>query len=251
VLTTDLAYAAAGLLLAGLVKGVTGIGYATCAMPVLALAVGLETAMALVVVPAIASNAALIATGERLFETARRFSPFYLAILPGIACGVPLLAVLDQRMLAQGLGVVTLGYVGFAIARPALALPHALERPLALPAGFLNGVLTGLTGSQILPLVPYMLALRLEPAVQVQAINLAVTIASVAMGAALFSAGIMSPQLLLLSSAGAFIAVAGVALGSALSRHLPVETLRRLTLAMLALTALVLIGRDAFAASGT
>lgn len=244
----DLAPAAAGLLLAGLVKGVTGIGYSTCAMPLLALAVGLETAMALVVMPAIVSNAALIATGGRLADTARRFSLFYLAILPGIACGVGLLAVLDRRMLTQGLGLVTLAYVGLAIARPALTLSQHLERPLALPAGFLNGVLTGLTGSQILPLVPYMLALRLEPATQVQAINLAVTIASLAMGGALLANGIMSAHLLLLSCAGALLAISGVAAGNALSKRLPVETLRRLTLAMLAWIGLTLIGLDAIAA---
>jgi uncharacterized membrane protein YfcA len=251
VLTQDLVSAVAGLLLAGLVKGVTGIGYATCAMPLLTLAVGLETAMALVVVPAIAGNAALLASGGRLVETARRFRAFYIAILPGIACGFPLLLVLDQRMLASGLGLVTLAYVALALAKPALALPPRLERPLALPAGFLNGLLTGLTGSQILPLVPYMLALRLEPPIQVQAINLAVTIASLAMGAALLGAGLMTPNLLLLSCAGAVLAIAGVTAGSALSTRLPVETLRRLTLAILALTALALIGRDAADALAT
>ena len=245
-LTFELFAAAAGLAIAGLVKGVTGIGYATCAMPLLAMSVGLETAMALVVVPAIASNAALLATGGALATTARRFAPFYLAILPGIACGVPLLAAIDPRIATKALGLLTLAYVGLAVAKPALALPPHLERRLALPAGFINGVLTGLTGSQILPLVPYMLALRLDAATQVQAINLAVTIASLAMGAALLVHGIMTPALLAMSCAGAVIAVVGVAGGSAISTRLPVETLRRLTLAVLALIAAGLVGREAF-----
>jgi len=91
-----------------LVKVASGLGYAPCAMPPMALAAGLKTA--------IASSAALLATGGRLRETARRFSAFYLANRPGIAIGVPLLAVLDKRLLASGLGLITLAYVALALA---------------------------------------------------------------------------------------------------------------------------------------
>ncbi len=238
--------AAAGLVLAGFVKGVTGIGYATCAMPFLAMAVGLHAAMAIVVVPAIVSNVALLATGGGLRETAIRFRLFYLASLPGIVCGILLLGAVDPRAATQGLGLLTIAYVIQAFVRPDLMLPARYEQPLALPAGFLNGVLTGLTGSQIFPLVPYMLALKLDAATQVQAINLAVTIAALALGASLFGAGIMTPELLVLSCAGAGFAIAGVLAGNALRPRMPIEALRRATLAVLLLIAVGLVGRDGF-----
>ncbi len=243
---SDLALAAAGLILAGLVKGVTGIGYATCAMPILAMAVGLHAAMAIVVVPAIVSNAALLATGGGLVRTATRFRLFYLASVPGIACGILLLGAVDPRIATQGLGLLTIAYVVQAVVRPDLILPARFEKPLALPAGFLNGVLTGLTGSQIFPLVPYMLALKLDAGTQVQAINLAVTIAALALGASLVGAGIMTPELLVLSCAGAGFAIAGVLAGTALRSHLPVDGLRRATLVVLLAIAVGLVGQDAF-----
>lgn len=245
----DIWLATAGLAASGIIKGVTGIGYATCAMPLLAMVVGLETALAMVVVPALVSNTATMTWSMTLVHTARRFAPFYTAILPGIACGTLLLGTIDARIATHGLAVLTLAYVALALAKPRLAMPAALERPLALPAGFLNGILTGLTGSQILPLVPYMLALRLDNETQVQAINLAVAIAALALGAALLASNLMPPELLALSAAGALPAIAGTLIGNRLRPLVPVEALRRLTLAMLVLAALSLSGREAIEAT--
>lgn len=236
------------LLLAGLVKGVTGIGYATTAMPLLVIAVGLEKALALVVVPAIVSNAAVFIGAGNVFATLQRFQLFYWGILPGIAGGTALLGIVDTRLATNVLAVVTLAYVVMAVVRPEFSLRRGLERPLALPAGILNGVLTGLTGSQILPLVPYMMALRLEPQAQVIAINLAVTIASGVLGLTLLATGAMTSDLLMLSCAGSVPAIGGALIGNAVRGVLPVEALRRLTLVVLVMIAVSLGGRPIFEA---
>jgi uncharacterized membrane protein YfcA len=245
----DVVLAFSALLLAGLVKGVTGIGYATTAMPLLVMAWGLEKALALVVVPAIVSNVAVFIGAGNVFATLKRFQFFYLGILPGIAGGTALLGFVDTRIATDVLAVATLAYVALAVIRPTLSLAPGLERTLALPAGMLNGVLTGLTGSQILPLVPYMMALRLEPPAQVIAINLAVTIASGVLGATLLLSGGMTGDLLLLSCAGAVPAIGGALLGNAGRGLLPVEALRRLTLVMLAVIAISLGGRPVYDAA--
>jgi uncharacterized membrane protein YfcA len=237
------------LLAAGLVKGITGIGYATCAMPLLAMAVGIEKALALVVVPALVSNVAVLIGGGGVVRTLVRFQRFYLAILPGIAVGTMMLGLVDADVATKGLALLTLAYVAMAVAKPAFALPPRLERPLAMPAGLVNGMLTGLTGSQIVPLVPYMMALRLDATTQVLAINLAVTIASVALGGALALAGIMTMPMLALSVAGAVPAIAGTLIGNVLRGWMPVESVRRLTLVVLVIAAIGLGGREAIDAA--
>lgn len=221
------------LLTAGLVKGVTGIGYATTAMPLLVVTVGLDKALGLVVVPALVSNIAVFAGAGNVFEALKRFRLFYLGILPGIASGTALLGVVDTRFATDILALVTLAYVALAVVRPDFSLAQRLERPLALPAGVLNGVLTGLTGSQILPLVPYMMGLRLDAQAQVVAINLAVTIGSGVLGCVLLASGAMTAELFSLSCAGAVPAVAGTLVGNAVRGRLPVAAVRQLTLAML------------------
>lgn len=245
----ELLLAALGLLSAGLVKGITGIGYATCAMPLLALAVGVEKALALVVVPSLVSNAAVLTGARSVMPALQRFGLLYLAILPGIAGGTLLLASIDKQVAGQGLALMTLAYVALAVAKPELSLEPRYERPLAVPAGFVNGVLTGLTGSQILPLVPYMLALRLDPEEQALAINLAVMIASTALGLALLATGIVTPELLALSAVFSVLAIAATWTGCWCRRWLSVHAVRQLTLAVLVLSAAALLGRPALDAA--
>ena len=234
-----------GLLLAGLIKGITGIGFSTCALPVLVAVVGLEAAMALVTIPAVVSNLAVIAGGHGIGAVVRRFWPFYLAIIPGIFAGLSALALVGLGPAVQLLALTTIAYVGLALARPDLVLPHRFERVLALPAGCLNGFFTGLTGSQILPLMPYMMSLRLTPGEQVQAINLAVTLASSILAVALFSAGIMTAEFALVSALGSLPAIAGVKVGTRMQRWLSPSSFRYLALATLAMLAMSLYGRQA------
>lgn len=241
--TEEIAVVIVGLLVAGIVKGLTGIGFSTVALPFLVLAVGLKPAMALVAIPAIVSNLAVVAGAGSLAPVARRFWPFYAASVPGIVAGTLALEHVDARVAIELLALSTIAYVGLALAKPDLALPARAEQALKVPAGWLNGLLTGLTGSQIMPLMPYMMALRLPPGEQVQAVNLAVTSASIVLAAALLLAGVMTPELALVSVAGTGPAIAGVAAGDAMRRWLSPTAFRHLSLAVLALLALSLQGR--------
>lgn len=229
-----------GLLAAGALKGLTGIGFSTAALPFLVLATDLKGAMALVTLPAIAANAAILATGGSITGAVRRFWPFYAATVPGVVAGTMLLGAIDPGVALRLLVVATLAYVGLALARPDLSLSATAERGLKVPAGWINGVLTGLTGSQIMPLMPYMMALRMPPDDQVQAVNLAVTLASAMLLAALVSGGVVSASLAVLSAAGIVPALAGIAIGNALRSRLSQAAFRNLALATLALVALLL-----------
>lgn len=237
----DLMIAALGLCLAGVLKGATGIGYATCALPFLAATVGLDRAMALVIAPAIASNLALLLVSGGPGRALRRFWRFYVAIVPGIAAGATLLTGIDPGLAVYVLGLLTLAYVVLSALRPDISIGATLERRLAAPAGFANGVLTGMTGSQVLPLMPYMMALRLPANDQVQAVNLAVMIASTVLGAAILVAGLVTPALLLLSAAGILPAIVGVAAGTRVRGMLAASQFRALSLTVLAALGIGLI----------
>ena len=147
----DLALAALGLFLAGIVKGTTGLGYSSCALPFLVSAIGLKAAIVVVVIPAMLSNEMVMSTTGHLRETLFRFWPLYAATLPGIAIGLTLLVWVDQQIATRVLGILTVLYAFLALMRPSLALPERLERPLQVPVGVLNGFFTGLTGLQMMP----------------------------------------------------------------------------------------------------
>ncbi len=236
-------FAAVGLVVAGIVKGATGLGYASCALPFLVMSVGLKPAMAIVIAPALATNISLSLTVGHLRETVHRFKWLYLSMLPGIGIGVWLLLWVPVTLAVQVLGIVIIGYVALALARPALTIPTHLELPLQWPAGFLNGVVTGLTGAQVMPLFPYIMALHLTPQATVQAVNLAVLIASTVLAVGLLQAGIMTPTLLALSIAALVPALAGVEIGNRLRSRIPAAAFRRLVLLTLAVVGALLLLR--------
>ena len=225
-----------GLLLAGIIKGATGLGYSSCALPFLVSAVGLKAAIVLLVVPAMLSNVFLMFNTGHLRETLDRFWLLYAATPAGIAVGVLALAWIDQRVATRTLGVITVFYAVLALAR-------GLERPLQVPVGLLNGFFTGLTGSQMMPLLPYMLALRLDPDRLVQANNVAVTLASAFLAVGLVTAGLMTWPTAALSGLAVIPALGGVQLGTWARRHIPIASFRVIVLALLVVMGFMLAAR--------
>jgi uncharacterized protein len=239
--TITFAIAAAGLFLAGIIKGATGLGYASCALPFLVVSIGLKPAMALVLAPAVATNISLVVTTGHLRETLVAFRYLYLAMLPGISVGLLLLLWVDQVAAAKALGVVILVYVLLTFLRPNYTLPKLLRGWLQLPAGFLNGIITGLTGSQVMPLLPYVMALQLDPGRTVQAINLGVIIGSAVLSIGLYMTGILTPKL----AGGSLLAIApallGVSIGVQLRKGLSVGRFRQAVLVTLFAIGLVML----------
>jgi uncharacterized membrane protein YfcA len=212
------------------VKGTTGLGYSTCALPFLVAAVGLRTAIVIVPIPAMAANIGLLFGAGHVRAIFKRFWVFYAATIPGIFYGTTLLGWVDQQSATRVLGLITVSYVLYAIVRPNLHLPASWEGPLQLPAGILNGFLTGLTGSQIMPLLPYMLSLKLNANEFVQAVNIAVVTASMILILALIYSGLMTWPLAGASVIGIVPASLGVYLGNHLRSKIPSATFRTVVL---------------------
>jgi uncharacterized membrane protein YfcA len=107
----------------------------------------------------------------------------------------------------------------------------------------LNGFFTGLTGSQMMPLLPYMLALKLDPDRLVQANNVTVTLASAFLAIGLLVSGLMTWPILGLSFAAVVPALVGVQFGSRARRHIPVASFRIIVLVLLVIIGLMLAAR--------
>ena len=235
--------AGAGLFLAGIVKGATGLGYSSCALPFLVSAIGLKPAMALVIVPAMATNVTVAFTAGHFTEITKRFSALYAAMMPGIAIGIVLLAWIAQSIATRTLGLVIIAYAMLSLARPQLAISQPLARTLQVPTGLANGVITGLTGSSVMPLFPYMMAQDLDPNRLVQAINLAVSLSSIILAIGLFTTGIMTPMLFALSFVAIIPALAGVEIGTRLRTYIPASQFKAVVLYVLFGTGLMLLIR--------
>ena len=226
----ELAWIAFSLFAAALVKGVTGLGFSTVCLGLMVTVVSLPESLPLIIVPSLASNAFVMIDAGGLRPTLSRFWPLYLALLPGLAAGLWLLADGGAALGTAVLGLVLMSYGLFGLSRPHLRLPPLWERPLAVPVGLATGAVNGLTGSQIMPILPYLFALPLTPAGFVQAINVSFSLSSLVMAAGLAHLGLMTWAALAASLAGLVPVFLGVRLGGRLRTRLSPEAFRRAVL---------------------
>lgn len=224
-------------------KGVTGLGFSTTCLPFLVATVGLKETLPLLLIPSISSNIVVMVGAGQFAPTLRRFWPMFLATVPGLVLGLWMLADIDGVLAAGVLGAVLVAYCAFAFANPNLALPPRWERPLGPASGFLTGWVNGLTGSQVMPSMPYLLSLHLERNMFVQAINMSFTLSSLIMMAGLTRLGLMTVDAVIVSTIGIFFAFTGVRTGERLRHRLNPAQFRLAVLAMLTLMGISLIVR--------
>ncbi len=235
--------AGTGLVVAGIIKGATGLGYSSCALPFLVTALGLKPAMALVIIPAFATNVSVALSTGHIVETMSRFKVLYAATLPGIVIGIALLFWVDQTTATKVLGAAIVSYAALSLTKPHLSLPARFEKPLQFPTGLLNGVMTGLTGAQVMPLFPYMMSLDLEPNRMVQAINLSVMFASTLLALGLLATGIMTLPLLGASVLAIAPALLGVEIGARARGLITAHQFKRIVLLTLFLIGTLMLWR--------
>ena len=228
---------------AAFAKGTTGLGFSTTCLPFLVYAIGLKAALPLLIIPSLASNILVMRDAGHFKETVTRFWPLFVTAVPGIVIGLWLLNNVDSRLSAAVLGGVLVLYCVFALMNPRLVLPPSLEKPLAPLAGFSTGILNGLTGSQVMPVLPYLLSLQLEPNRFVQAINCSFTLSSLVMAAGLAQLGLMTVETVLISSLGLVLVWAGIKIGGSVRRHLSPQVFRILILLFLTVLGASLVVR--------
>lgn len=228
-------------LFAATAKGVTGLGFSTTCLPILALLIGLKEALPLVVIPSIYSNIVVMRQAGRFGETVGRFWPMLLALLPGLALGLWILAFIDGVIAGAILGIMMIVWSAFSFTKPELFVAAHRERSLAPVAGFVTGTINGVTGSQVMPMVPFMMMLQLERNLFLQAVNCSFTLSSLVMALGLGTLGLFSWEDVLISLIGVCFVTMGVSLGGAIRNRLSETLFRNGVLVMLLLLGLGLI----------
>ena len=149
----------AAFLIAGLVKGVIGFGFPIIVLIILTLTIGLYDALAVLVVPTLATNLWQAVSGPHFTAIWRRLWLYFLSAAFGILITSRFLTVVDVSWLTALLGAVLSVFAVSQLYKVTISVPTKAERPLALVLGTINGGLTGLTGSFMVPSVLFMQAL--------------------------------------------------------------------------------------------
>jgi len=215
-------------LLAGTVKGVIGFGLPTVALALLAATIGLTEAIALMLVPSLVTNLWQASTGGHGREVFGRIWPYLLPAALTVWLGAQALTRVDLSYLSAFLGLLLIAYAGFGLGRPHLVMAPRRESWLTPLLGAVNGVITGMTGTFVVPGVMYLQALGLGRDALVQAMGMLFFTLTAALAVALQSARLISGELGLLSAIAVAPALIGMVAGAALRRRLPEALFRRI-----------------------
>jgi uncharacterized protein len=195
--------------LAGIVKGVTGMGLPTVAMGVLGAVMPPVTAASLLIVPSFVTNIWQLFTGPSFVALVSRLWLMMLGIVVGTVAGSWLLTSANTEWTTIGLGAALALYGGFSLLGRPLSVPSRMERRLSPVIGLTTGVITGGTGVFVIPAVPYLQALGLSKDDLIQALGLSFTISTIALAMGLARGGAFRVE----SIAGSTLAIAPALLG--------------------------------------
>jgi len=230
----------ATFLLAGLVKGVIGMGLPTVAMGLLALVLPPAEAAAILVVPSLVTNVWQLAAGPRFGALARRLWPMILAIVVGTVAGAGVLAGNDGGLARIGLGLCLAAYGAVALTGLRLSVPTRNERWLGPVIGVTTGLITGATGVFVIPAVPYLQAVGLERDELIQALGLSFTVSTVALALGLLRLNAWQANAVWASLLALVPALIGMQVGQWLRRRIAADVFRKVFLAGLLLLGVTL-----------
>lgn len=227
-LIESFAAASAVFIVAGLVKGVIGLGLPTLSMAMLALWMSPAEAAALLILPSFVTNVWQLQPWRTLTSALRRLWPLQLGIAVGTLGGGALFGAPAGAWTQVLLGAALVAYAAWGLAGMALSVPPAQERRLGPLMGVLTGVVTALTGVFVLPAVPYLQALGLQRSALMQAMGISFTTATVALAVGLAGHGAYSVVDAGLSAGLLLPTLAGMTLGQWLRERLPVPVFKQL-----------------------
>jgi hypothetical protein len=219
----NLAVILAAVAVGAMVKGVTGSGLPTIAIPVMAGFLGVERAVVVMAIPTVVTNSVLLWEHRHHASGARDLPVMLGAGALGVGTGVWALRELDPRVLALAVAAVILIYVTVSLARPRFRLAPSVTRYLSGPMGFGGGVLQGATGMAGPIVATYVHGFRLEPPSYVFSVSAQFQLFALVQVAAFVALGMYTPAHLLeslLALAPALLVLpVGIRLGRRLDRR--------------------------------
>jgi len=214
-------------LLAGMVKGVIGLGLPTVSLALLTATVGLTEAMALLIAPSLVTNVWQAVVGGHGRVILKRLWPFLATAGVTIWIGALALTRVDLALLSALLGGLIVVYAGLSLTRPHFTVAPKQEPWLGPLLGATNGVLTGMTGSFVVPGVMYLQALGLSRDMLIQAMGILFLISTAALGIALGGNGLMTGEESILSFLAVAPALIGMVAGQKIRKRLSEDRFRR------------------------
>ena len=218
----------ATFLIAGTVKGVIGLGLPTVSLALLTVAIDLPTAMALLLVPSFVTNLWQALAGGNTRLILQRLWPFLLLATVTIWIGAGALTRVNLSFLSALLGALLMAYAGANLGGLRLTISPRQELWAGPLVGIVNGVLTGMTGSFVVPGVMFLQAIGLAREVLIQAMGMLFSLSTLALARALQRNDLLTAEHGVLSITAWLPALLGMVFGRWIRRKISEQLFRKL-----------------------
>src|SRR5438876_10557868 len=142
--TSIIASVVCSLIVAGLLKGIIGVGMPIVALPLLSLFIDVKSAAMLLSMPLIFSNLPQALEGGKTGRCLMQLMPVILGMIPGLLLGVGVLLALDANVAKIIAGLVVMSVGGVTLLAPKRQLQSRLVLPTGITLGFFGGILGGI-----------------------------------------------------------------------------------------------------------
>jgi len=233
-------------LLAGSVKGVIGLGLPTVSLGLLAVALDLTTAMALLLIPSFVTNIWQAAVGGNGKKILKRIWPFLFFATATIWFGSTALSSINSLYLSILLGVLLVAYSSFNLLGFNFSISSQNEKWVGPIFGMTNGILTGMTGSFVVPGVMFLQAIKLPRDMLVQAMGMLFSLSTIGLAFALNKNELLTPELAIISAFSIIPAIMGMMIGQRVRKSLSETRFRKIFFVSIFVLGVFIIAKSAF-----
>lgn len=225
-----IAAAFCSLIVAGLLKGMIGVGMPIVALPLLSLFVDVKSAAMLLSMPLIFSNLPQALEGGKTGRCLMQLTPVLIGMIPGLFLGVRVLLALDANIAKMIAGLVLVGVGGVTLLAPKLKLQPRLVLPAGIIFGFFGGILGGIAAMAGPLVFIFMLARGLHGKAFTKEASLFLVVSSALLALLLTASREFSWMDVSISTAATLPVVLGMHVGQHLRDRIAPETFKKLVL---------------------
>ena len=212
--TWVIAWCFVALACGGFIKGALGVGTPLLTVPMMALVLPPQTAIAIMAIPVVVANLVQFAQAERSMGVVARFWPTFAAILVGTWIGVKILSEIDEKSLLILVGLAVIAFAFLQGSHYRMRLPDAAVKPAGVVFGGAAGIIGGLASFFGPMMIIYLLSISgLSKNQFVSSISFLYISAVVPWSITLYLYGILDNRLLLLSTLATLPVTFGLVIG--------------------------------------
>jgi len=214
-------------LIAGTVKGVIGLGLPTVSLALLVVAIDLPSAMALLLVPSFITNVWQAIIGGNGRVILGRIWLFLLTAAVTVSIGAMTLTRVNLSYLSAALGALLVAYSAVNLAGIRFEVRTRHEKWVGVIIGLVNGMLTGMTGSFVVPGVMFLQSIGLTRDALIQAMGMLFTVSTLALAFALHQNNFLTIEHGTLSLSALVPAIVGMIIGQRVRTRLSEQLFRK------------------------